>query len=414
MKSSAPKISSTTSRVGPRPLALHLGLATTSVASSLARLPLDKKGESGTGSQFSDVSEGLIESQAIGYAPGLLQRLADQGSEQMQDMINGIRFYHSHPYNREPRNRPVIWQRGTTELLDGAPDAPEKAPLVLLVPSLVNRAYILDLMPGRSLVDYLAGRGLHPILLDWNTPGEVERNFDIAEYITDRICPAIEFLSEMYGPAPLHLAGYCMGGTLSVAAAIRQQDKIRSFIAIAAPWDFHAEYSGQAKALIDQRELWATILDGFGEMPVDLLQTLFTSLDPSLGLRKFSKFGEMDMASAQAQEFVAIEDWLNDGCPLVRRVAEDVFDRWYGRNETQLGQWVVGNDIVRPRDISVASLIAVPKSDKIVPRPSALALASSLPSATVVTPPSGHVGMMAGSKAPSGLWRQLGDWVVEN
>ena len=415
MRSSAPKIDSAASRIGPRPLALHLGLATTSVASSLALLPLRQKEAPGSSLDEPGIPDNSIPGfDAMGYTPDLLQQLADQGSEQVQEMIDGIRLYHNHPYRRESRNRPVIWQRGTTQLLDGAPEAPADAPVVLLVPSLVNRAYILDLMPGRSLVDYLAARGLHPLLLDWNGPGEAERNFDLADYVTDRICPAIDFASDTYEKAPLHLAGYCMGGTLSVAATGQRPDKIRSFIAIATPWDFHAEFGGQAKALFDQREMWANILAGFGEMPVDLLQTLFTSLDPSLGLRKFSKFADLDMASDQAREFVAIEDWLNDGYPLVRYVAEDVFDKWYGRNEPNLLQWAVDGEVVRPQDIAVASLIAAPKSDKLVPRPSALALAAALPSATVITPPSGHVGMMAGSKAQDGLWRQLGDWIMAN
>jgi polyhydroxyalkanoate synthase len=406
--------SSIASRTGPRPLALHLGLATTSVASSLALLPLRQKDTIFPTPASSAARGSSLDFGSIEYGPEMLKQLADQGSEQVKEMIKGIRLYHDHPYHREPRNRPVIWQCGTTQLLDGAPDAPDTAPVVLLVPSLVNRAYILDLMPDRSLVDYLAARGMHPLLLDWNAPGERERGFDTADYVTERICPAIDFVSAAYSKGSLHLVGYCMGGTLSVAAAQRRQDKLQSFIAIAAPWDFHAEFGGQAKTLFDQREMWANILEGFGELPVDLLQTLFASLDPNLGLRKFSKFVSMDMTSDQAQEFVAIEDWLNDGYPLVRHVAADVFDKWYGRNEPNLLKWAVDGKIVQPQDITIASLIAVPKTDKIVPRPSALALASVLPSATVITPPSGHVGMMASGKAQDGLWRQLGDWIMAN
>ncbi|MBO0332890.1 alpha/beta fold hydrolase [Sneathiella sp. CAU 1612] len=412
MTTNSSDIGAAPSRIGPRPLALHLGLATTTVASSLAALPLHQKNSFARSTDSLALSKGPFDLESLGGGADLLQELANQGSEQVQKMIDGIRLYHIHPYRREPRHRPVIWQQGTTQLLDGAPEAATTAPVVLLVPSLINRAYILDLMPGRSLVDYLAVRGIRPLLLDWNAPGDAEREFDVAGYIINRICPAIDFAADVFSRAPLHLAGYCMGGTLSVAAARRKLDKISSFIAIASPWDFHAEFGGEAKALFDQREMWANILAGFGELPVDLLQTLFASLDPNLGLRKFRKFAEMDMATDAAQEFVAIEDWLNDGYPLAQHVAADVFDKWYGRNEPPSMRWMVDGEIVRPQDITIASLIAVPKTDKIVPRPSALALASALPSATVITPPSGHVGMMAGGKAQDGLWLQLGDWIA--
>ncbi|MEX1036824.1 MAG: alpha/beta fold hydrolase [Sneathiella sp.] len=400
-------------RLGPRPLALHLGLATTTVASSLASLPLRQQGASLL-PQLPDSFNGALNAAAAAGGAEMLQVLADQGSGLVQGMIDGIRLYHCHSYRRIPRDRPVIWRAGTTALLDGAPDAVPTAPVVLLVPSLVNRAYVLDLMPGRSLVDYLAERGIRPLILDWKAPGEEEREFDVADYITERICPALEFVVEAYPDEPLHLAGYCMGGTLAAAAAQKQQEKIRSFIAIASPWDFHAEIGAQAKTLLGQREMWANILDGFGELPVDLLQTLFASLDPNLGLRKFSKFAKMDMTSEKALEFVAIEDWLNDGYPLVKGVAADVFDKWYGRNEPESGCWEVDGKVVRPQDITIPSLVAVPKTDKIVPRPSALALALALPAATVITPPSGHVGMMTGRQAKDGLWQHLGDWILAN
>lgn len=399
-------------RLGPRPLALHLGLATTSVATSLATLPLRQQGVADLPLPLPDPLETSARQMAEEGRADILQALADQGSDMVRDMIDGIRLYHNHPYRRQSRDRPVIWQSGTTTLLDGAPEAPDTAPIVFLVPSLVNRAYVLDLMPGRSLLDYLAARGFRPLLLDWNAPGEEERNFDMSDYVRARILPAVDFVAENMAEAPLHLAGYCMGGTLAAAVAQRRQTKIRSFIAIASPWDFHADFGGEAKTLLSQRQMWDNIITGFGELPVDLLQTFFTSLDPNLGLRKFSKFAQMDMDSDRALEFVAIEDWLNDGYPLVQGVAKEVFDKWYGRNEPNLMCWEVDGQIVRPQDIRVPSLVAVPKSDKIVPRPSALAFANALPEATVITPPSGHVGMMAGRQAETGFWRQLGDWIA--
>ena len=48
---------------------------------------------------------------------------------------------------------------------------PGGAPL-LAVPSLINRAYVLDLAPGRSLLRYLAAQGLRPLLVDWGAPGD--------------------------------------------------------------------------------------------------------------------------------------------------------------------------------------------------------------------------------------------------
>ncbi len=50
----------------------------------------------------------------------------------------------------------MLWRDGSTRLLDYRPAG--GAPL-LVVPSLINRAYILDLAPGRSLLRHLAEAG---------------------------------------------------------------------------------------------------------------------------------------------------------------------------------------------------------------------------------------------------------------
>ncbi|USG61090.1 alpha/beta fold hydrolase [Sneathiella marina] len=400
-------------RMGPRPLALHLGLATTSIARHLAGLPMAKEGSLPWPPELlTGGAEALGPLSQAGSGAEYLENLGRQGSSLVQEMIDGIRQYHRHPYQRVTPDHPVLWQSGTTKLLDCHPSADDAAPTVLLVPSLVNRAYILDLMPGRSLVAHLAEQGVRPLLLDWDAPGEQERDYTLADYILRRICPALDVAREMFPASDLHLAGYCMGGTLALAAAEQRQEKLKSFIALASPWDFHADLDEHAKTLLGQTDLWSNVLNGFGELPVDLLQTLFTSLDPNLGLRKFSMFSKMDMTSERATEFVALEDWLNDGIPLVRNVAAECFRSWYGDNAPKQGQWKIDGQVVSPAEVTLPALIAVPKTDKIVPRPSALGLAEMLPNATVVTPPSGHIGMITSRQAKAGLWQDLSHWIL--
>lgn len=411
--SEASKISEKSQRTGPRPLALHLGLATTSVARTLAALPLAGEDKADPLVNSLPTQSGLlVETLSKHASPDFISALSQQGSELVQEMIDGIHKYHLHPYQRLDRNRPVIWSDGSTSLLDCNPMASENAPVLFIIPSLINRSYVLDLMPGRSLVDHLSEQGIRPLLLDWGAPGNAEKEFTLNDYILGRICGAWDYVSDKYPDSLLHMAGYCMGGTLAVVAAERRQDRLTSFIALASPWDFHAELNSQTKMFIGHKELWATILEGFGELPVDLLQTLFASLDPNLGLRKFSMFAGMDMASERAIEFVALEDWLNDGTPLPKKVAEECFREWYGANTPHLSAWKIGGQIVCAENIKVPSLVAVPKVDKIVPRTSALALASSLPKSKVVTPPSGHIGMVTSRRAKDGLWRELSDWIL--
>ena len=69
---------------------------------------------------------------------------------------------------------PELWREGTTRVLDYGDPARGGVPL-LVVPSLINRAYILDLSARSSLLRWLADQGFRPFLVDWGRPGIDER-----------------------------------------------------------------------------------------------------------------------------------------------------------------------------------------------------------------------------------------------
>ena len=71
---------------------------------------------------------------------------------------------------------------------------------VLVVPSLINRAYVLDLLPEASLLRHLVGApALRPLLLDWGAPGEAERGFGLDDYIAGRLEDAAAAAAEATG-----------------------------------------------------------------------------------------------------------------------------------------------------------------------------------------------------------------------
>ena len=301
-----------------------------------------------------------------------------------------------------------MWQDGTTRLRDYAPGGGRP---VLLVPSLINRAYILDLSARRSLARWLAANtGLRPLLVDWDAPGEAERAFDLTDYIAGRLAAALDVAAALAG-GPVPVVGYCMGGLLALALARLRADAVSRLALLATPWDFHADRPETARAAGAMVATMLPSLERWGELPVDLIQALFYTLDPLLVVRKFVRFGTGDPAAPEAAAFVALEDWLNDGVGLALPVALECIVGWYGANTPAAGAWRVAGTAVRPADIAPPTLVMVPRDDRIVPPASARALATALPAATVRTPPAGHVGMVAGRRAASQVWRPLADWL---
>ena len=135
------------------------------------------------------------------------------------------------------------------------------------------------------------------------------------------------------------------------------------------------------------------------------------ALDPFLGERKFVRFAALDPEGAAAREFVALEDWINDGVPLAQKVALHCARSWYRDNEPARGLWRVAGRPVIAAEIAAPTLVVVPGRDRIVPPRSAEPLAAAIPGASVLRPPLGHIGMMASRDAPEMLWQPLADWL---
>jgi polyhydroxyalkanoate synthase len=346
---------------------------------------------------------------------GFEQALHREIGRRMDRLAEGVLAYRRHPVERSLEAPPAVWQEGNTRLLDyGRTDAAARrrnTRAVLVIPSLINRWEVLDLSAEKSLLRGMAAAGLRPYLVDWGTPDDNGRRFDLAAYVA-RLERAVAFVAKRARRAPA-VMGYCMGGTLAVALTARRPRKVARLALLAAPWDFHADKTGHA-FLLSAGPLLAEIADRVGELPVDILQTLFWSLDPWLAVKKFGRFLGMDQSGDSARDFVLLEDWLNEGAPLAGPTARDCLIGWYGENLPGTGRWVVDGKRIVPRKIARPALVMIPSGDRIVPPLSAAALADpkrGLKNATRLDLPLGHIGMVVSSRARELSWTPLIEWL---
>jgi polyhydroxyalkanoate synthase len=395
-------------RRGPRPLLLHLTLAMLRSSASRATSPIWRHAWPDSSAA---IAAGLRASLASGNAESAFPaEVLAETLRQDAALIAGIAAYRRHPWQRTLSEPPVVWEEGESRLLDYGIAAPG-AVTVLFVPSLINRAYVLDLAPGHTMLRWLAEHGVRPLLLDWGWPGADERRFTLTDYVAGRMERA---LAEAVRAAdgPVVLAGYCMGGTLAVAAAQRRPDLTRALVLLAAPWDFHAEDKERAQQAACSLPLLEPALAFNGTLPVDVLQVLFTLLDPWGVAQKYRAFSRLDPDGPRAALFVALEDWLNDGVPLAAPVARACLSEWYGDNAPAHGTWRIAGLPVHPSQVRMPTFVAAPGRDRIVPPGSARPLARQIDGAVLHEPAAGHVGMVAGSHAEKVLWRPLAAWVA--
>jgi polyhydroxyalkanoate synthase subunit PhaC len=319
----------------------------------------------------------------------IVRRVVGEDRARLVRVLRAVDSYQSHAWRRALPAMPVLEKAGSACLRDyGGAGRP-----TLFVPSLVNPPSVLDLAEDRSLLRWLAERGVRPLLVDWGAPGTAERGLDVAGYVRERLLPLVEALGE-----PVDLVGYCLGGTMALAAA--HHPRVARVATVAAPWDF----AGYPRARRDElAAYWHSVRQAagaLGAMPMDLVQPAFWSLDPAGAVAKYERFAGMDPDSDAARAFIAVEDWANDGPPVALPAATECFDDFFAANRPGRGDWCAD-----PAAAGKPILTVVSRTDRIVPAASAPPFGERLEIAA------GHVGMVIGSGARNQLWEPLLHWL---
>ena len=257
-------------------------------------------------------------------------------------------------------------------------------PTVVLVPSLINPPHVLDL-PGASLAAVLAAQ--HRVLLvDWGKAA-ARGSLDLGGHVEQLLVPLLRSLGE-----PTALVGYCLGGTMALAAA--NLTPVTRVATLAAPWEFSA-YPAEARTALG--ELWTRASPAsaaFGVLPTEVLQAAFWSFDPAGIVAKFARLASEPEDSVALARFTTIEDWANDGEPLPLAAAAELIERLFIADCTGRGEWRVGGTLIKPDPAPCLHFTA--RADRIVP-------AASAPPGPIHSVAAGHVGMIVGSSAPAEL-----------
>lgn len=323
-----------------------------------------------------------------------------------------MQAYQQHPYQRRIRPLPVVFQESTTQLLSCP--VPSARGVVLIIPSLINRSYILDLAEDNSFIKRLGEHGYSTLLLDWGDPTVLEHPFGLDQYV-ERLLRVIEAVKAPIGNPPVYLMGYCMGGLLAMAAAILKPKFFQGLCLLATPWDFHVVPMPLAQALSRHWLQWQQLLPSQSPIPIEWLQWYFSALNPLQILQKFAKFAELPPQSVAAQQFVAVEDWLNDGVAVTQRVIQESLENWYRDNLPMQAQWKIGGQIIHPKYLTThvdCPIFAIlPKQDRIVPPASASAVSRGLAAIQMTTIDAGHIGMVASPRAAPQTIAAIVNWL---
>ena len=217
--------------------------------------------------------------------------------------------------------------------------------------------------------------GRRALLLDWGK-ADARGGLSVAGHVEELLLPLVRRIAE-----PVTLAGYCLGGTMAIAAA--NLIPVERVVTIAAPWNFADYPEASRRALAD---MWAhaqSAAKQLGALPMEVLQAAFWSLDPERTVRKFAEFGRLIPRSPEARRFVELEEWANEGQPLPYPAARELIEELFGKDPSGSGEWRVGGQAISDA-LSIPALHLTSDHDRIAP-------AATAPAGKRVAIPSGHV-----------------------
>ena len=313
----------------------------------------------------------------------------------------------------------IVYEEDTLRLLHYRRDTPAVySEPVLFCYALVNRPYIVDLQPDRSVIKQLLARGFDVYLIDWGVPSAADRSLSLHEYVDGLMKNCANVVMKRHNSAAFHLIGYCMGGTMSVIFAARNPDIVKTLTIMAAPIDFS---TGQDESLV---AFWSNpdyfdvdaLVDAFGNVPATFLQASFQMMKPVQNYysKYITFFDKMD-DDKFVENYFAMEKWTSDNIPVSGETFREYVKKLYQRNELIKGEFKLGNELVDLAKITCPLQILMASADHLVPPSQSEPLASKVGSKDIKcrTLDAGHIGLSVSSKAHKVFWPEVTQWLAD-
>jgi polyhydroxyalkanoate synthase len=322
-----------------------------------------------------------------------------------------------YPVGQTPHE--VVWTLNKAKLIRYLPTHPVKrkhrTPF-LLVFALMSRAYILDLRPGASFVEYMTNQGYDVYLLDWGEPGYEDRNLKFDDYVLDYMPRAIRKMKEISGEEEFSMLGWCIGAILaSCYAALRPNDGLRNLILLTAPLDFtNKEMGGFAKWVREEYLDIESVITAFGNMPPEMLDNGAKWLKPvenyvSNYIRLLENLDNPNIV----ESWHAMDTWVNDPIPMPGGVFRQLVTDFFRDNKLVTGTLTMRGEHVNLANVRANLLNFIAEADHITPpchSENVLPLFGSKDK-EIERIKGGHIGLMLSSTANKITWPRIESWL---
>lgn len=306
-----------------------------------------------------------------------------------------------------------IPMNGRYHLLHYKSHGNEKRIPILVVYSLINRHYILDLSPDVSIIKHFIDDGFDVYATDWETPATFDKDVTLDTYIHECVENSVNKIREITGTDKVTLFGYCWGGIFSLIYSAMHPQTVKNLILHATPLDLE-----NPDTVIEK---WALLInpdvmvEKIGNIPGYLLNFAFTMRNPLESVLKYPNYFKKYHSVEDVKQFFAIESWLYDSRPIIGHVYKEIIKKIYQNNELISGKMKVGNRAVELENLKMPVLNIVGLYDDLVPPNTSKHILEKIPSndKELIEFPVGHVGLCISKKAHRDLWPKVTEWIKQ-
>jgi len=283
---------------------------------------------------------------------------------------------------------------------------------VLIVYALVNRQYMLDLQPDRSMIRNMLDHGLDVFIIDWGYPSKVDMYLGLDDYINGYIDNCVDVVRDIAQSEQVSLMGICQGGTFSMMYSALNPDKVKNLITLVAPVDFSTN-----DALLFNWSKYLNIdalVESYQVIPGDFMNGGFLMLMPfNLNIRKYVDMLDVIEDKEKLLNFLRMEKWIFDSPGQAGACIREFIKYCYQENRLAKGELMLGDRLVDLRNITMPLLNIYASGDHLVP-PAAIKPLNDLVGSqdkTLYEFKGGHIGVFVGSKSQKELAPAISQWL---
>lgn len=334
-----------------------------------------------------------------------------------EKMLHGIETLMNIDYEKDMASTPkeLVFEQDKMKLYHYIPKAKKlnKTPL-LVTYALVNKQYMMDIQPGKSVIEKLLEGGQDIYIIDWGYPTAEDKYLTMEDYINGYIDTCVDIIRERNKVEKINLLGICQGGVFSFIYTALHQEKIKNLVSMVTPMDFHCHDITLFKWGSDLNP--AKMVQAFGNVPGEFMNAGFVLLKPfDLLVDKYVSILDIMDDEEALGNFLRMEHWIFDSPDQAGACFQQFVQNMFVENNLYKGKFYLGGELVDLKKVTCPTIVLLGTKDNQVPPNSTRVIPDVIGSKDVELHEieTGHIGLFVGGKSQREVAPKINEFLTK-